>query len=71
MLIVVKIIFSTILFMFLVSCFSTEEEPKVIETSKNNDLIVQFSFEDKVYSVEGNKTRGEKIQDEVGNRRGC
>lgn len=54
------------LLLFLVSCSTTEKEPEAVGVSKNTDIIAQFAFEEKVYSVEGNMTPAEKIQNEVG-----
>lgn len=55
-----------ILLTFLVGCSSTTKELEVVGNTRNKELLAQFAFEDRVYSIEGNKTPDEKINKEVG-----
>ena len=52
--------------MILVSCSTTTKEPKVVGTSPNKELAAEIAFENRIYTIEGNRTRNEKIDQEVG-----
>lgn len=39
---------------------------EVVKITPNTDLLAHFAFEDRVYSIEGNKTPAEKINLEIG-----
>ncbi|MEK4512046.1 hypothetical protein EJP82_17995 [Paenibacillus anaericanus] len=50
----------------IVSCSTTTTEPETTGINANNDLLSQFAFEGRIYSIEGNVTPVEKIEKEVG-----
>ena len=50
----------------LVACSSTINEPNVVGVSKNKNVLAQIAYDNKIYSIEGNLTPYEKIQQQVG-----
>ncbi|MEK4487018.1 hypothetical protein MHH81_15835 [Psychrobacillus sp. FSL H8-0484] len=63
---VFSFVMGIILLTILVGCSTTTTELEVVGVTPNKDLLAQFAFEDRVYSIEGNKTPAEKINKEVG-----
>ena len=61
-----NIVIGIILLIFVVSCSTTSTEPKAVGINTYNDLLSQFSFQGRIYSIEGNKTPAEKIKKEIG-----
>lgn len=63
---VFKYILGLTLIILLFSCsnIKTEQEEEPLQPSK--DLLAQFAFEARIYSLEGNQTPDEKIIKEVG-----
>lgn len=55
-----------ILLTILVGCSTKTTELEVVGTTTNSDLLAQFAYEDRVYSIEGNKTFPAKIDNEIG-----
>lgn len=56
----------TILLLLLVSCSSTSKQLNEVGVSKNDDLLAQFAFAGRIYSLEGNRTPDDKIKRQVG-----
>ncbi|GGH19922.1 NisI/SpaI family lantibiotic immunity lipoprotein [Paenibacillus segetis] len=66
MLRVLNSIFGIVLLLVIVSCSATTTEPKEEGINPNSDILAQFSFKNKIYSIEGNMTPAEKIKKEIG-----
>ena len=61
-----KSVIGIIVLTFVVSCSTTTTEPEAGGSIPNYDLLLQFSFKDRIYSIEGNITPAEKIKKEIG-----
>lgn len=59
-------ILGIIFLVITVSCSTTKLEPETVGMSAYDDLISQFAFEGRIYSIEGNVISVEKIKKEVG-----
>lgn len=62
----INYLISAILLLMLVACSSTTNESKAAGVSKNNHFLAQIAYDNKIYSIEGNLTPNEKIQQHVG-----